>query len=650
MTDNAHTPIHIAGKRYQLVQEIGSGGMGTVYEVRDRLSGEAIALKRVIAPTRKTALGTITSGDFRLSLALEFKTLASLRHPNIISVLDYGFDVERQPYFTMELLRDARDILSYGQTQTYADQVRLLVEMLQALAYLHRRGIIHRDLKPANILVAGNQVKVLDFGLSMMANEEDHGERTSGTLAYMAPEMLSGGQVTKQSDLYALGIIMHELLLGRHPFNKMNITQLIDETLNRAPDLSILEPSLRLVVARLLEKDPAKRFENANEVLNTLRKALNEPIPIETSATRESFLQAARFVGRGEELTALTGMLSDALQGKGSACLIAGESGVGKSRLVDEVRTLAQVQGVFALRGQAVAESGSPYQLLREALRWLCLTAELTPLEASVLKAVIPDIDVLLEQPVADAPPLDPQAARLRLYSTIESVFVRQEHPMLLVLEDLHWAGESLSLLGLLFRVAMQRPIFIIGTYRDDERPRLPDELPDAKVIRLSRLTVEQIAELSESMVGEGGRDPSVVNLLQRETEGNAFFLVEVMRVLAETIGNLEDISTKTLPQSVIAGGINQIVRRRLDRVPASYRPLLNFAAVAGRMLDLNILHKAAPDLDLNLWLATCAELAVLDVQEGRWRFAHDKLREGMLKSLGADELRDLHGQVAAAM
>lgn len=652
MTEYAFSPAQIIGKRYQLVQEIGSGGMGTVYEVVDRLSGESIALKRVITLTRKSALGTITSGDFRLSLAQEFKMLASLRHPNIISVLDYGFDLERQPYFTMELLRSASDVLAYGQTQPFREKIRIIINILQALAYLHRRGIIHRDLKPGNILVANTQVKVLDFGLSVNKRDESQSDKPSGTLAYMSPEMLTGGTITEASDLYALGIIAHELLLNTHPFDKMNISQLISDTLHKQPVITAsgLKPELVGVLQKLLEKQPAQRYANAGDVIDALQNASEEPFEVETTAIRESFLQAARFVGRNVESLQLTEMLTAAVNGNGGACLIGGESGVGKSRLVDELRTLALVEGVFALRGQAVAESGSPYQLWREALRWLCLNTDLSPLEASVLKAVIPDIATLIGQPVEDAPALEPQAAQLRLHLTIESVFTRQNHPILLVLEDLHWAGDSLALLSMLVRLAAQRPLLIVGTYRDDERPRLPNELPGAQVIRLSRLTADQIADLSESMVGSGGRTKEVIDLLERETEGNAFFLVEVMRALAESVGKLESIGARTLPRSIIAGGIKQIVQRRLDRVPQDYRGLLKFAAIAGRLLDIDVLHIAVPELDINRWLTTCAEYAVLEVLEGRWRFAHDKLREGLLDALSPEDQRELHKQVAIAL
>jgi serine/threonine protein kinase len=177
----------------------------------------------------------------RLTLAREFHLLASLRHPNIISVLDYGFDDERSPYFTMELLEGAETILTAGARRPFEGRIDLLSQMLQALAYLHRRGVIHRDLKPGNVMVVGDQVKVLDFGVSTVrAGRPERGSFIVGTLAYMAPELLLGAQANEASDLYAVGVIAYELFAGRHPFDLTNLFRLRDDVMHKAPDLSTL--------------------------------------------------------------------------------------------------------------------------------------------------------------------------------------------------------------------------------------------------------------------------------------------------------------------------------------------------------------------------------------------------------------------------
>jgi predicted ATPase len=326
---------------------------------------------------------------------------------------------------------------------------------------------------------------------------------------------------------------------------------------------------------------------------------------------------------------------------------------VGKSRLADELRTLALVKGALVLQGQAVSEGGSPYHPWREVLRQLALATDLEEEEASVLKALVPDIGALHGRDVCDAPPLDPQSAQIRLFKVVTEVLRRQcaSQPVVVILEDLQWLGSnSLALLERLVLIVSESSVLMIGNYRDDERPHLPDDLPGMRVLKLERLSEGGIAELSESMVGAVGRQRQVVDLLQRETEGNPFFLVETVRALAEEAGQLDRIATMTLPEVVFAGGVQEVIRRRLNRVPVEAQPLLPLAAVAGRELDLDVLRMVAPDVDLGMWLTTCADVAVLDVQGGQWRFAHDKLRQGVLDGLSEDARPGVHRRVAEAI
>src|SRR5258708_4257674 len=292
------------GKRYVIRDEIGRGGMGVVYRTTDRLTGQLVALKCVTAPSDLLIFASRSdSVDLRISLAHEFQMLASLRHPNIIGVLDYGFDTQRQAFFTMELLENPVTILQAGKNKPVSAKVELILQMLQALLYLHRRGIIHRDLKPNNVLVANGQVRVLDFGLSTRPSSERREGETAGTLAYMAPEVLQQGLVTEAADLYSAGLIAYEIFTDQHPFNTASISKLITEILTVVPQVPVIADNYDLtqVVQHLLEKDPAARLADVAEVIDALSKAIGQPIPQETTAIRESFLQSARLVGRDSE-------------------------------------------------------------------------------------------------------------------------------------------------------------------------------------------------------------------------------------------------------------------------------------------------------------------------------------------------------------
>lgn len=649
----------LIANRYQLLKKLGVGAMGIVHSATDRLTGEMVALKQITLATEKLQFASRPTDDdietLRLALATEFRTLAGLRHPNIISVIDYGFDEVRQPFFTMDYISEAENLLEAGQGKTTEEKVELLVQVLQALIYLHRRGILHRDLKPENVLVQDGQVRVLDFGLAA-AREEASGR--IGTPAHMAPETIRTGQVSEVADLYAVGVLAYALFADQLPFAD------ISSILRQEADLSAIEAPITVidVIDRLLKKTPEDRYSDALETQSAFLEAIDQPIPIEDTAIRESFLQAATFVGRENEMAQLTQALEAAIQGRGSAWLVGGESGVGKSRLLDELRAHALVNGAQVLRGQAVEGSGLPYQLWRNALQRSSLVTELSDLQAGVLKPLVTDIDTLLGRPIPEPPELEGQAVQQRLVLTIAEVLSQaaQTQPLVLLLDDLQWSMESLEPLKALNRMVAENPILMIGSYRSEDRPDLPDDLPEMATLPLQRLAADQIAQLSVSMLGIAGKQPQVLDLLQTETEGNAFFLVETVRVLAEEAGRLEAVGQMALPEEVFAGGVQRLLQRRLSRVPLEHQPLLKLAAIAGRALDLKIINELASPQDLKgssiesgrsieieSWLADCASLAVLEVQENQWRFAHDKLRDELLSELSKSESLAFHRQVA---
>ena len=634
--------------RYVLGNMLGAGGMGTVHRAQDRLTGQTVALKTLNVPIALLDfMSRASSSNILVSLANEFEVAASLRHPNIVSILDYGFSGQ-SPYLVMELLENAEPLVSYGRERPLAEQVDLLMQTLEALAYLHRRGVIHRDLKPENILVVDRQVKLLDFGLSVTEQEV---KGVEGTLHYIAPEVLRGEEITPAIDLYALGSIAYELWAGTVPFSLTVLEELLEQITNEQPDMSQLDvsPELAVVVERLLAKEPQKRYANATETRNAFAQALGLPIE-ESAAVRESYLQAATFVGREAELGQLTDALSRASDGQGSIWLVGGESGVGKSRLLDELRTEALVQGVHVLRGQGVAEGGLPYQLWRDVVRRLALSTELSDLEAGILQEIVPDINTLLNREIPPAPVLEGKPGRQRLRLTIVDMLRRQTQPILVLLEDLQWTVESLEPLKALTTFVGEMKLLVVGTYRDDEMPDLPQQLDGTTQLKLERLDTQAIQTLSTSILGQGGTRAEVVSLLEQQTEGNVFFLVEVIRALAESAGGLSDIGQMTLPRSVFAGGVRQIIQRRLDRVQTEYRELLGLAAIAGRQLDMAVLNALKGDIDLDRWLLACQDAAVLEIRDDTYRFAHDKLREVLLEDMSKDDKQRQYRTVASAL
>jgi tetratricopeptide (TPR) repeat protein len=645
------------GQRYRLLHHLGEGGMGTVFAAYDRLNRVEVALK-LVAPTVETLLfASRAEGDdiqaLHLALANEFQILATLIHPNVIRVLDFGFDAERHPYFTMELLHDAQDIRSYARAQPYAERPRvfvdLLIGLLQALVYLHRHGILHRDLKPGNVLIVNGQVKVLDFGLSAGI---DQNRDVAGTLAYMSPELVQGGQASIASDLYAVGIMAYELFAERHPFQVDNVMTLLDEIQRATPDMTWLDasPAMITFVQTLLSRSPHARYRSAQAALEALCAAVGRPLPEESLSLREGFLQSARFVGRDAELNILMGALDDALEGKGSAWLIGGESGIGKSRLMQEVATRALVAGAVVMHGQAVAENPLPYQVWRSPIRAFCLMLEISDEQAALLKPFVPDIADLLGRPIPDAPPSKTPAGE-RMLGVLGELTAQIDVPLVILLEDLQWmTEESAKFLRGAAIAAPTRNRLIIANFRDDEAPQLPEQFPEMRSMPLKRLSRRDIQHVSESILGEAGRRRHVVQFLEEQSEGNAFFLIEIVRALAETTGSMAEIGVQTLPVQVFTGGIKRIVQHRLDSLPEQDRDLLDAAAIAGRQIDLRLLEELAPLVDLDQWLANCANSAIIEARDDGWRFTHDKVRESLLEALEPRWKATLHTQIAETL
>lgn len=272
---------------YELLSEIGRGGMGVVYHARQKSLRRSVALKMIHACA-------LASFDQLRRFTAEARAAASLRHPNIVRVLDSG-QVEGIPYLAMDYIegKSLAQVLAGGQLDRET-AVRYLCAVARAVDYLHRQGIIHRDLKPSNILLDGEgQPIVTDFGLAKLLRDDAHLTQSgvaAGTPSYMAPEQAAGktNQVTPACDVYSLGAVFYELLTGRPPFQAETAIDLLIQVLEREPpaprqlDRSIPR-TLSLICLKCLEKDPANRYVSAGALADDLERYLKGDV-VEVSA------------------------------------------------------------------------------------------------------------------------------------------------------------------------------------------------------------------------------------------------------------------------------------------------------------------------------------------------------------------------------
>lgn len=258
-------PTEIAD-RYQVLDEIGRGGFGTVYRAFDPRLGREVAIKRLSEPVDP-------GSDLQARFEREARILASLDHPNIVPIFDAGLD-DDYPYIAMKLVagRSLRQVLDEGPLEE-RDALSLLKQIAAGLAHAHSRGILHRDVKPSNILEEKDgRIFLADFGLSASTFQPRITQRGAmiGTLDYMAPEALSG-ECTHQSDLYSLGAVLYKMIFGQSCFSADNAKVLFWKICSETPAL-LLRPPAEVSSAvidflkRLLSKDPADRPENIQVV------------------------------------------------------------------------------------------------------------------------------------------------------------------------------------------------------------------------------------------------------------------------------------------------------------------------------------------------------------------------------------------------
>jgi Protein kinase domain len=279
----------LLGGRFQLKRIIGSGGMGVVWRAFDQNLLRDVACKVVSTPAN---LDPVVAKRF----IREAQHVASLSHPHVVTVFDYGVDGPYS-YLVMELVDgpSLRDILSERRTLSLADTAQLAVETLSALQQAHDRGIVHRDIKPANLLVSSAMgIKVADFGIAKSTQPVT--EITApgvfvGTSKYASPEQITGAEVGPASDLYALGAVLFECLTGHVPYEATDPGQQgLQHRYGEIPDVAVLRSDVpedvSLAVARALAKSPADRFARADEMRDVF-------LPYATADRFESTVVAA---------------------------------------------------------------------------------------------------------------------------------------------------------------------------------------------------------------------------------------------------------------------------------------------------------------------------------------------------------------------
>jgi len=674
-------PASVAAGRYEVKSFLGEGGRKRVYLARDTRLGRDVAVAMI-----KTE-GLDSDGLERVQR--EAQSMAQLGdHPNIVTVHDIG-EENSQPYIVSQYMAGGElgDRLddAEGRRLELAGALKIWNDVRHALEHAHGQGIIHRDLKPANIwLTADGTAKLGDFGLAVALDRSRLTMEGTmvGTVSYMPPEQALGKPPDARSDLYSLGCVLYEMLTGRPPFLGDDSVAIISQHINTAPVAPTwhnpeIPKAVEALILRMLAKNPEERPESAAALPDALLAFTASAGKIAERASEESAvnpldrLAGGVFVGRETEMDELRAGLEDSLSGRGRLLMLVGEPGIGKTRTSEELATYAGLRNAKVLWGKCYEGEGAPaywpwVQLIRSYVHDRDpkeLMSEMGPGAADIADVVS---EVKERLPGLPAPPeLEPEQARFRLFDSITTFLknASQQQPHVLILDDLHWADKpSLLLLQFMARELRGSRLLVLGTYRDVELRRqhpLSQTLAEltreglSQRILLRGLTEHDVERFIE--ITAGVKPPeALVEAVYRETEGNPFFVNEVVRLLVAD-GRLEKPEDVTSWSVTIPQGVREVVGRRLDHLSEECNRVLTMGSVIGRDFGLATLEKVdelSGDELLEVLEEAVAARVITEVPNRveHYSFTHALIKETLYEELSTARRVRAHRQIGEVL
>ncbi|MCL4333565.1 MAG: protein kinase [Candidatus Thermoplasmatota archaeon] len=629
------TPESFQNGRYKILKKLGEGGKGIVYKCLDNNLNRIVAIKLI--------KGEVTEGDSYNRILREAETTAKMLHPNIVAI----YDMQREGnkfYMVMEFV-DGENLQEYvfrnhGRLSV-TEVLRITKSVANALEYAHNRGIFHRDIKPENIMMTKDGTpKIMDFGLAKAFDAPmlTHAGTIVGTPAYISPEGALGNIVDARSDLYSLGCVIYFMSTGHPPFESRDSIQLIyshihDYPLSPSSINSNIPKQLDAIIMKLLRKNPQERFRDAGkligavkdiedltntqgtEVRSTMSSYSNSSISASTSRTN---IGNSQLIGLEEEMSTLRAALDSAMLGEGKAIIVVGDHGQGKTRMVQDLMDYGLLRGlkVIIAKGRENRASSPNYifsELLREIFSEMPqqLMFKVCGNYGDVAIKLLPDLVGKLGR-VNDLFTQNPEDAAVRFLDGIYEIFrnIGRETPFLLEIEDINFADSgSLNIINSLLDGIKNIKMLLVMTsvpVDDQENPLLEKIMGSRKVqsLRLHNLDKDQTAELIARNLGEKKSNISVEfsNFIYSRTEGNPFYVEEVLKLLIEKRMIFRKDSgswdRKPINEIGIPSSVRGLIRERLSSVGETSKEILSVASVIGQEFDLEILEKLMDSVD----------------------------------------------------
>lgn len=668
---------------FDIVEELGRGGMGLVYKGRDTRLHRYVALK---------FLSPLLSEDpaARSRFLQEARAAAALEHVNVCSIFEISAAKDETPFIVMGFCDGSslRDILASRRLEL-GDVASFGRQIASGLAHAHRIGVIHRDLKPGNIMITGGgTVKIVDFGIASLrdATTALHEEVPLGTTPYMSPEQLRGEPSDHRSDIWSFGVLLYEMATGTNPFLGNYDQASVYNVLNADPPLLRKErkdipAEWESVAQKCLEKDPSDRFSSFEEVLDAFSTTMVSGPVDAAGAAFEGYLpkvSARVFVGRGEESVRLRERFGSR---SGKTTLVFGESGIGKTQLVSRILAEKVAEGGHALWGRCLFSEGAlPYHPFASALK--------KGFPASV--DVVSEIETLAAQAGID---FGVRRSQLRAFLSVsddsDQVLNREQlwyavllvyrllssrdRPLYLVVDDLQWADPAtVALFCYLARSIDQSAIHLIGMYRLDpsghrdeaSRERLIESLRQLRIdglaeqIDLARFGRSESDELIQYMLDGDPVDEDLKAHAFEQSEGLPLFLTESLNLL-----RLENRISKVdgvwrLPEHAVRGApvsdrIQDVILQRLAVLDDHDRELLEVAATEGELFTSGPLEACLgwPRIKILKRLQEIEKKHQLVMHESAgYRFDHTMIQQVLYDGILPELRQEYHRMIASAL